>query len=234
MKKFTLVAIMLLGFLSTAKAIEGFNMGLSLQAGVFEVEGASEKFTGAHSSSASPGDVTKNASAEGENAEGLFANGSIFLEPQINSRLAIGIEYTPYGLESETAENVQNTGPVATGEDAESTNTVQVDFEDLTTIYARLNLGDSGFYAKVGHVSVDVVTNESLSTGGAYDDTSLDGYTVALGLQRTLNTNTFVRFEASMLDMDGATLTNTADATKSVTADGIEGYGAKISIGKSF
>ena len=89
-------------------------------------------------------------------------------------------------------------------------------------------------YAKVGHVSVDVITNESLATGGSYGDTDLDGYTLALGYNRDLDTGAFLRFEASYMDLDGATLTNTADSTKSVTADGITGYGARLSVGRSF
>jgi len=36
------------------------------------------------------------------------------------------------------------------------------------------------------------------------------------------------------MDFDGVTLTNTADSTKSVSADGFDGYGARISVGKSF
>ena len=68
MKKFLVVAFMLLG-LTSAKALEGVNLGVSLMAGVFEVDGASEKFSGAHSSGASPGDVTKTSSTNGEDAD---------------------------------------------------------------------------------------------------------------------------------------------------------------------
>ncbi len=234
MKKYLVTALMLFGFFSTANAIEGFKAGLSLQAGVFEVEGASEKFSGAHSSGASPGDVVKKASTEGENAEGLFAVGSIFLEPQLTDKIAIGVDYVPYSLDSETTENVQNQGAKTEFVSGEVTNTVQADFEDLTTVYAKLMLGDAGVYAKVGYVEVDVITNESLGSGGAYNNTSLDGMTYALGYERDLATGAFVRFEASLLEMDGVTLTNQNDTAKSVSVDGIEGYGAKISVGRSF
>jgi len=44
----------------------------------------------------------------------------------------------------------------------------------------------------------------------------------------------FVRAEAAYMEIDGVTLTNTNDSTKSVSADGIEGYGAAVSVGKSF
>ena len=36
------------------------------------------------------------------------------------------------------------------------------------------------------------------------------------------------------MELDGVTLTNTNDSTKSISADGVSGYGAKIAIGKSF
>ena len=44
----------------------------------------------------------------------------------------------------------------------------------------------------------------------------------------------FVRGEVAYMDIDGTTLTNSNDSTKSVSADGVTGYGAAISVGKSF
>ena len=44
----------------------------------------------------------------------------------------------------------------------------------------------------------------------------------------------FVRAEAAYMEIDGATLTNSNDSTKSVSADGLEGSGAALSSGKSF
>lgn len=79
MKKFLVTAFMFLS-LTSAKALEGVNMGVSLMAGVFEADGATEKFTGAHSSGASPGDVTKKTSSDGDSAEGLFGIGSLSLK----------------------------------------------------------------------------------------------------------------------------------------------------------
>ena len=115
------------------------------------------------------------------------------------------------------------------------TNTVQVDFEDMYTVYAILNFPEAnGVYAKIGYTAVDVITNENLGTGGAYGNTDIDGYTIGLGYDRELNDGAFVRLEANYIDLDGASLTNTNDSTKSVTAEGVDGYGARISVGKSF
>ena len=44
----------------------------------------------------------------------------------------------------------------------------------------------------------------------------------------------FVRLEANMMEFDDVKLTNSNDSTKSIEATGIEGYGARVSIGRSF
>lgn len=229
MKKLLISIFILMLFGLKANAENGINVGISLQAGVFEVDGASEKFSGAHTSGAATGDVTKKSSSEGENAEGLFAIGSLFIEKTVGDKFAIGVDYVPHSMDSETTDNTQTT----TTSSATGKNTVQVDFEDLTTLYGMFSLNDN-VYAKVGYMMVDVITNENLATGGSYGNTDLTGYTLALGYDKDLANGTFVRLEGSYMDMDGATLTNTADTTKSVSVDGITGYGAKISVGKSF
>ena len=227
MKKFIIAIAMLFGFISSASAISGVNIGISLTAGQFEADGAAEKFTGAHGGSAvpSPGNVTKKASDEGDSAEALFYFPSIFIEKTLGDRLAIGVDYVPTTLESETAENIQNRAGGASIVDSQTTNTVQVDFEDLTTVYAKINL-NNGLYFKAGVVSVDVVTKENLGTGGAYGNTDLDGK-CCIGYNRD-QAQVHFQVEAHTMDLDGVTLTNTADSTKSVTADGVSGYGAKL------
>ena len=198
--------------------------GLSLSAGVFEVDGASEKFSGSHSSGAGS-TVTNKAT---QDAEALFGIGSIFLEKSFG-KFALGLDYVPHALKSETTENLTDT----TTSSAAGTNNVQVDFENMMTLYGTIALNEN-VYAKAGYMQVDVITKEKLATGGSYGDTELDGYVLGLGYNRDLDNNTFVRFEANYMEFDGATLTNSADTAKSVTADGVSGYGAKISIGKSF
>ena len=138
-------------------------------------------------------------------------------------------------MDSETTENVQkdNTSAGSEANGTSVTNTVQVDFQDLTTVYITAS-SDNGAYVKFGFMTVDVKTNENLGTGGAYGDTSLDGVIFGVGYNRNLDNGTFLRLEANMMDLDGTTLTNTVDSDKSVKADGIEGYGARVSIGRSF
>ena len=230
MKKLTILIVMIFGYFTNANAfdgVQGFNLGVSLSAGVFDVDGAKEEFKGAHVGSASPGDILKNASED--DAEGLYAIGSIFAEVKVSDEVAFGLDYVPHSLETETTENAQRELGTA------QNNTVQVDFENLATLYATVQVPAlDGLYAKVGYVQVDVVTNEVLGTGGAYGDTELDGFTVGIGYQRDVQNDTFVRVEANYMELDGATLVNQNDSTKSVTADGITGYGARLSVGKSF
>jgi len=233
MKKFLLATVVLLGSISLANA-ERFSIGVTVTGGVFEADGASEIFSGDHSGNRTSDKVTKSSASEGEDAEAAVVMGSIFFEAALTDIVSLGVSYVPHSMDSETTENIQNIGnlPADPGS-GEARNTVKVSFDDLTTVYALGNLSDN-IYAKVGYVEVEVVTDENLATGGAYGNTDLDGYTIALGYSMDLADGMFARFEASYMDLDGATVTNDNDSTKSVKADGISGYGAGISVGKSF
>ena len=234
MKKFIMSIIVMLCFGFNANAELGVNVGVTALYGAFEAEGATEKFAAGHSSGAGDAREVK-ASTEGDSAEGEFALASIFIEKTLSDRFAIGLDYVPVSADSDTTENEQNkagSNLFSHVGDSAGTNKVQVDFEDLTTLYAMVNLGP--VYVKAGLMTVDVITNETLATGGAYGNTSLDGTMFAVGMNRDLDNGAFVRLEGTVMDFDGATLTNTNDSKKSVKVDGISGYGARISIGKSF
>ena len=129
MKKFLTIAAFMLFAFSSAQA-EKVKIGVTLKAGVFEVDEASEIFSGNHSSNTTSTTVTKKASDEGDEAVGEFGYGSIFVEAAVNDKFSIGIDYVPTALESETTENVQiNTGATTSNsDDTSSTNKVQVDF----------------------------------------------------------------------------------------------------------
>ena len=232
MKKLLSLVFLSLFYITGSQAA-GINVGVSLSGGVFEVDGASEEFKAGHvSNNSSSAAVSKKHSSEGDAAEGAFGIGSIFIEKTIGDRFAIGVDYVPHSMDSETSENVQIDNPTeANG--TSKTNTVQADFTDLTTVYVTIS-GDTGVYVKFGLMSVDVETNESLATGGSYNDTSLDGQMIGIGYARDLDNGAFFRVEGNLMDLDGVTLVNTADSDKSVKVDGISGYGARISVGKSF
>ena len=96
-----------------------------------------------------------------------------------------------------------------------------------------LFLNDS-IYVKAGYSYGDVLTKEILGTGGAYPDTDIDGVVVGLGYDRDLANGMFVRMEVQAMEYESVQVTNSNDSTKKITVDGVGGYGAKLSIGKSF
>lgn len=233
MKKFLIAVVVLLGSISLANA-ERFRVGIAVMGAGFEADGAKEIFSGDHSSNTTSTKVTKNTSAEKEDAEGVFALGSVFGEVALNDQISLGVNYVPHSSDSEETENIQNLVPSpGLPSSAKATNKVKVSFEDLVTVYALANLNEN-VYLKAGIMQVDLITEENLGTGGAYGNDTLEGYTLALGYMMDMADGMFVRGEAMYMEIDGTTLTNTNDSTKSVSADGIEGYGATISIGKSF
>ena len=218
----TLVSSIFLLF-GNANAL-GLNLGLSGAGGVFDVDGATEKNA----------DATKNAADEKEDAEGLYAIGSAFAEITFTDRIAIGVDYVPHALESNQVSNEKEV-LAGTGKTVGTnvTNTAEVHVEDLTTVYASLFLNDN-IYVKAGYSKGDVLTIENLGTGGAYPDTTIDGIVVGLGYDKDLPNGMFVRMEANFMDYDSVQVTNSNDSTKKITVDGVGGYGAKLSIGKSF
>ena len=229
MKKFLIATLVLLGSISLANA-DRVSVGVSLTGAVFDAEGAKEIFSGNHAGDVASTKVIKNSRTEGEDAEGAFALGSVFAEFQANDEISLGVSYVPHSSDSEETENIQNMGTSFT---AQATNKVKVSFEDLVTVYALANLNEN-FFLKAGYMQVDLITEENLGTGGAYGNDTLDGYTIGLGYNMDLADGMFVRAEAAYMEIDGTTLTNTNDSTKSVSADGITGYGAAVSVGKSF
>ena len=231
MKKFLIATVVLLGSISFANA-EQFRVGISVFGGVFEADGAKEIFSGDHSSNTTSTKRTIDTKDEGDSAEGAFALGSVFAEYSATDQLSLGVSYVPHSSSSETAENIQNINP-QNRVNAQATNTVKVSFEDLVTVYALANINEN-FYIKAGVLQVELITEENLATGGAYDNDTLEGFTVGLGYNMDFADGMFVRAEVAHLEMDGVTLTNTNDSTKSVSADGITGLGAAVSVGKSF
>ena len=218
MKKLLLTIVLSVFYVSSASAEMGVNVGVSGQAGIF-----------AASATESTGTTKKGNGSE----HGSAGWGSVFVEGTFNDRFIIGIDYVPQSLETDTTETAKSDKGVGAVTATTVTNKVQVDFEDLTTIYGTFDFNDN-IYAKLGYMEVDAISNETLATGGKYGNATLDGYTVGLGYKRDLVSATFIRLEASYSEFDGVTLINTVDTSKRVTVDGLSGYGAKISVGKSF
>ena len=86
-------------------------------------------------------------------------------------------------------------------------------------------------YIKAGLVSVDVVTNETLGTGSAYNNTSLDGTMYGVGYNFGADNGMFVRVEGNYMSFDAASLTSNDNKIHLRSLDGVTG---KVSIGRSF
>ena len=212
MKKYLIAILFGLFTVSQASADVGVNVGISGSLGLFTAS-AKEVADETHSGS----------------EHGAAGFGSIFIEKSIGDRLAIGVDYVPDSLESETTETAkQDKDGSATATDR--TNTIQVDFEDLTTIYASLNVTDST-YVKVGYVQVDVVTNESLETGSSYGNLDLDGTSIGFGVNNDFGDGMFVRMEANYMTFDSVSATS---EDNTITLNNLDGVTGSIKIGKSF
>ena len=218
MKKITLAILLLLGTFSIASAEIGVNVGVSGQMGVFTAE--AEETLGTERTGKDDG-------------IGVFGYGSIFVEKNLGQYLTIGVDYVPSALSTETAESTRRDKTTAAAAGADVTQQVKVELEDLTTLYVALNLTEN-FYVKAGVMEVDVITKESLGTGGAYGNTSLDGTIFGMGYNKDLTNGIFVRAEGTYMDIDGVVLNATDAETKSIKITDVGGVSGKISVGKSF
>ena len=215
MKKYVYLLIFLFGFANIVNA--GAKLGVSANFGVFEAS-AKEK----------EGDET----SANKSAEGLFVIPSIFFEMSPNDRIFLGVDYNPIALESESTNHKQQdktTSATAT----EVNNNVQVDFEDLTTVYVRLAVNDN-FYLKAGLMEVEAITNESLGTGSVYGNKTMSGEMFGLGFENDFGTGAFIRGEANYMTFGAETFTSSTNTDNKVETSDIDGYGVRISIGKSF
>jgi hypothetical protein len=223
MKKLSLIIVSSLYLFTTSAFAEiGVNIGVSGTMGIFGATGQ-ETHTGAAAASVTSSDSATEIAAVGY--------GSIFAEKEIGM-VTVGVDYVPLPLETETAETSksddQSANPAASAQTM-VTNTVQVDFTNLYTLYIGLNVTENA-YIKAGVTSVDVETNETLGTGSSYGNTSLDGTMIGVGYHKDLDAM-FIRFEGNYMEFDGTSL-SANDNT--LTLNNLDGVTGKLSIGKSF
>jgi hypothetical protein len=259
MKKF--LAIICFGFLSlnTANA-EVLTLGISGNAGLLEasgketITGTSEREVtfGNNNTSVQTAGVETTTSTKGQE-DVYIGYVSLFGEAHLfDSGLRLGLSYVPYALESETTDNsrhdnCKNDGQanknVTTTACVTTTQTVQIDVEDLVTMYVAYHHEvDLGFvdsvFIKGGIIEADVITKEKLSSGSKYGNTTLSGQMLGLGAEKNMDNGMFVRFEANMTEFDSIKLKNLetdVDANKNtIDITGLDGGMATLSIGKSF
>ena len=223
MKKLLLSVVFSVLYVTSASADLGVNVGVSGNAGLFAASASENRSTT---------DTTQTNLNGTEHGSAGWA--SIFVEKTIGDRLMIGIDYVPAALETDTTETAKSDS-TAVGQDVGTavTNKLQVDFEDLTTVYLGAMVTEN-FYVKAGVMHVDVITNESLGTGGAYGNVELDGTMFGMGYHVANDSGAFFRFEGNYLQFDGNTVTNGNDSAKSIELKNLDGVSGKISVGKTF
>ena len=229
MKKITIAILMVFASYSISSAMElGINVGLTGNVGVFHGEGKDSR-TGPNETDVQKDDTTAVAGYSSYFIEKTLWNSGPL------SRIAIGYDKMNGVLSSETAQNTRSdltlAGTTTSSLANPVENKIQVDFENMETIYVSVDLWN-GVYAKMGEVSLDMKTNESLGTGATYDNVALDAKMFGLGFEKDIPYwGMFMRFEGKYMDFDNETATS-GDNTISIV--GLEGASGALSIGKSF
>ncbi len=217
MKKLLLTLVF--SFLYITSASAGVSVGVSGNAGLFAASG-----------NESTGSTVKGNGSE----HGSAGWGSIFVEGTFQDKIMIGVDYVPYALESDTTETAKSDKGVGATTATTVNNKVQVDFENLTTLYAGFMIGEN-FFVKAGLTAVDVKTNENLGTGASYTNQSLDGSMIGLGYHNNMDNGMFFRFEGNYMSFDGTTMSASGTAADNkITLDNLDGVTGKISLGKTF
>ena len=220
--KIAILAISFVSFLGiqSASAIEGLSVGIALNTAAFMGSGK-ETETG------SGADTTKITITEEDGAFKEDGIASIFVEYAANDIITVGVERFANDVSTPSNLNVQQ----ASGADVN--NILKASFKNHTTFYTNLNM-PFGTYVKLGYHMVDILTQESLGTGGKYNDVDTNGVSVGLGYQYTADNGVFIRAEVSASEYDDVDATNTADSTKVVEVKEMYGAVGSLKIGKSF
>jgi hypothetical protein len=169
---------------------------------------------------------------------GAFAEtyGSIFLEAGFGDVIALGIEYVPSGIESPTNTSRESEGGSGVGIDPGNSQ-VSATFEDLTTVYARINVPLGGTYLKFGFSQVDVIINEVMESGNKYKDVDTEGYTAGIGYAHEIANGFSIRAEVMASQFDDVQTDNGVATTGNRHVVQVESmWGAKgtVSLVKSF
>ena len=228
MKKLLPIFISFFLTISSSNAVE-FSLGLSANGGILNANGTEDRI-----------EQGINLSSKSRSEDLYVAYGSIFAEVHLLNDIArLGISHVPYALESETTESTQtslNQAQGGTGE-ADRSQKVQVDLENLTTMYISL-YHSTGFFVKAGAMQGDLITNESLDSGSSYGNATLEGITAGVGYERDLDNGLFIRAEVNYVDYDDIALSATTQSDDShfnnIALKDLDGYTGALSVGKTF
>ena len=158
---------------------------------------------------------------------GAFATeyASIFLEVGLNDAVSIGLDYVPQTIE--TPKNISQ-------EDESNENTVEAHFEDLTTLYAKINIPLGGTYLKLGYTQAEVTSVENMSSGNSYGNDTTSGYTVGLGYDHEVSNGFSIRAELTGSDFSDVKTNNGQTNKTEIKVKDMIGARGTISLVKSF
>ena len=215
MKKIIISLLLAFGLATSSYAfsLEGLSIGISgSQSGYYAV--------GTENDDNGPAGVEEDTSEAGAfQAE----HGSIFIEYNFGP-ISFGIDRI-IG-ETETPQNTNNQDGTI--------NTVQAEFKNHTTGYLLLPIPLGGFYVKAGMSYVDIISIETLNTGGSYGDVDTTGWTAGIGYQVGFDDGLSLRAEVMAAEYDDVSATNTANTTTSIQVTDMMSAFGTISVVKSF
>ncbi|MGL3827193.1 outer membrane beta-barrel protein [Candidatus Pelagibacter communis] len=193
MKKIITICFSLL-LLSTSAYSATFSIGASGNIAAYAASGTESEF-----------DAGAIVSSNRETGAFTTEYGSVFGEIGINEIFSVGVDYVP--MTFETPVNKSN-------EDQTNENRVHAEFEDLTTIYAKINIPLGGTYLKVGYSQVDVLTKEAMSSGSTYGNDTTQGPTLGLGYNHDVSNGFSIRAEVSASSFDDVSANSGAGANR--------------------
>ena len=158
---------------------------------------------------------------------GAFATeyASVFVELGLTDVISIGLDYVPNTIE--TPQNISN-------EDQGNENAVKAHIEDLTTLYAKLDLPLGGTYLKFGISAADVTSIENMSSGNTYGNDSTTGITLGVGYNHEVSNGISIRAEVTASEFDDVKATNGQTNKTDITIQNMIGARGTISLVKSF
>jgi hypothetical protein len=215
----------LVGFQSTANAVDvSFSIGAaSTQGGYHAVGTETMKGKGEHNTVAM------------EEEAGVFEDShqSVFGELNIGDNMTFGVEFAMGDIQ--TPENTAVKTDKTTAGTSQVTNTAKASFSDLTTVYIQARML-GGLYTKIMYHNVNVISEESLGSGGSYGDQEIEGLGLGMGYQHDLDVmgGMFVRAEITASAFEDVKSVNTTDVDKVIKVTDMYGAQGSIKIGKTF
>ena len=157
---------------------------------------------------------------------------SFFAEINIGDNMTVGAEWALEDIQTPTNTNVRLDR--TTGAAASASNTVKASFNDKTTVYIQARML-GGIYSRIMYHNVNVVSEESLATGSAYGDATVEGLGLGLGYQLDLDDiGIFIRAEVSASAYEDTKAVSTAATGNVIRIDNMYGAEGSIRVGKTF